>query len=264
MNEPKTLKTAFRFAVVEDDAISRQILINMIHFLAPEATLSWEAEDGATALANLKEAPPDVLFLDIEFPSGGAFELLETSKTQKLSLPKIVFVTGKDEHALKAFDWEACDYLMKPLDPARVQETIERVCKTLASPDIESLLDYVRKMVKADQPERFSVFFRNRLRLFKWSEILYLHTELRQVYAHTFQDKIPIEQKMDDLEVLLRGRFARIHRSTLINLDYLVEVIIPHSQTGQVIMPNGARLNVSRERMGDLVSMIKKITQKPQ
>jgi two-component system LytT family response regulator len=225
--------------------------------LSPKSILVWEAENGDEAFERLTQNPVDVLFLDVEFPPKGAFHLLERTRSQGLCLPKIVFVTGHDDFALQAFDWAACDYVLKPLTAARVREALERVRRSLISPDIEALLMAVKGVSRDASPERFTVSIRDRILIFRWSEVQYLTTELRQVYAQTTRGKVPVDHPLDELEGVLQDRFVRIHRSSLINLDFLVEVQNPASRAGQAIMQDGTHLSVSRCRMDVLLGRLR-------
>lgn len=248
----RALQPAFRYAVVEDEPLARRMLLKMIETLAPDAVLAWEAADGEEAQRRIVEDPPDVLFLDIMFPPDGAFHLLERVRALVPRLPKIVFVTSREDQALKAFEWAACDYVVKPITPPRVKEALDRVRASQAS-ELEGVLRAVKDLAHHMGPERFTVTIRDRILVFRWSEVMYLHTELRQVYAHTGRGKVPLDQGMDALEALLGDRFVRIHRSSLVNLDYLVEVHNPASRAGQAVMQDGAMLNISRDRMDDLL-----------
>jgi len=247
---------AFRYAIVEDEPLARTLLEKTIESLSPEALLIWGAADGEEAFQRLTENPVDVLFLDVEFPPVGAFGLLERARDSGLRLPKIVFVTGHDEHAVKAFEWAACDFVLKPLSRDRVKETLERVRTSLTSLDLGALLSVARILTQDKSPERFIVPIRDRILILRWPEVMFLHTEFRQVYAHTSRGKVPLDRGMDELEVVLQERFLRIHRSSLINLDYLVEVRNPPALAGQAVMQDGTVLNVSRARMDDLLKRL--------
>jgi len=252
----KPAAPAFRYAVVEDEPLAMRVLTRMLASLAPDAELAWEAADGDSAFCSLRQDPVDVLFLDIMFPPGGAFRLLEQARTALPLLPKIVFVTSREDQALKAFEWAAFDYLLKPVTAPRVKETLERLRASQASSDLESLLRMVKDLAHQTGPERFTVAIRDRMLVFRWSEVMYLHTEFRQVFAHTARGKVPLDKGVDELEALLGDRFVRIHRSSLVNLDYLVEVRNPASLAGEAVMQDGVSLSVSRARMDDLLQRL--------
>ena len=244
---------AFRYAVVEDEPLAMRVLVRMLASLAPDAELAWDAADGDAAFCSLRQEPVDVLFLDIVFPPGGAFRLLEQARTALPMLPKIIFVTSREDQALKAFEWAAFDYLVKPVTAPRVKETLERLRASQASSDLESLMRMVKGLAHHTGPDRFTVSIRDRILVFRWSEVMYLHTEFRQVFAHTARGKVPLDKGVDELEALLGDRFVRIHRSSLVNLDYLVEVRNPASVAGEAVMQDGASLSVSRARMDELL-----------
>ena len=251
--------TSLRYAVVEDEALARRLLVKMVSTLAPDWTLAWDAEDGEGAFRNLRERPVDVVFLDIVFPPDGAFGFLERVREAGQSLPEIVFVTSREDQARRAFDWAACDYLVKPLASARMKETLERLRTRRAAADRTALLAAVKGLTQNAGPERFTVALRDRILVFRWNEVLYLHTDFRQVFAHTARGKVPLDRTLDELELLLGERFVRIHRSTLVNLDYLVEVHTPGGRAGEALMQDGALLSVSRPRLDPLLRRLEQL-----
>jgi two-component system LytT family response regulator len=258
---PEVLRpAAFRYGVVEDEPVARRVLLRALERLAPDAACAWEAEDGDTALQRMAQDPVDVLFLDIVFPPDGAFAMLERLRAREDRLPRIVFVTSQEDQALRAFEWAACDFLVKPLSLPRVGETLARLRQVHAEADLGTVLRAVKDLGHRTGAERFTVTVKDRILVFRWSEVLYLHTEFRQVFAHTARGKVPLDQGMDALEALLGERFARIHRSSLVNLDALVEVSNPPDRAGEAVMQDGARLRVSRARMDQLLRRLQRIS----
>lgn len=253
-SRPRT--SAFRYAVVEDEPLARKMLLAMIRPLAPDAELAWEAVDGDQALERLLNDPVDVLFLDVVFPPDGAFGFLEAAKAALPHLPEIVFVTGHENQATRAFEWAACDYLVKPLNPDRVKASLDRVRLRHTAADREALLNAMKGLIHTTGPERFTVAIKDRILVFRWSEVYYLHTEFRQVFAHTSGGKVPLDQAMDELERLLGEGFVRIHRSTLVNLDYLSEVRAPSGCAGEAVLRDGSTLSVSRRRLDALLARL--------
>lgn len=259
-DRPATPKAeAFRYALVEDEALTRKALARMLGTLAPEGLLAWEAADGITALQHLLESPVDVLFLDIMFPPAGAFGFLEAAWSQAPALPEIVFVTSLENQATQAFEWAACDYLVKPVTQDRVNATLERVRRRRSLADRKALLAAMKGVLRTTGPERFTVTIRDRILVFRWSEVLYLHTEFRQVLAETTRGQVPLDLPMDELERLLDRSFLRIHRSTLVNLDYLTEVRTQPGCAAEAIMRNGAALSVSRRRLDILLTRLSEL-----
>lgn len=255
-SQPDSIDTPFRYALVEDEPLARKALSRMLAHLAPDGVLVWEAEDGHQALRRLMEEPVDVLFLDIMFPPEGAFGLLESAWSQLSVLPEIVFVTSLENEAARAFEWAACDYLVKPVTQDRVRATLERVRRRRSPADRKALFSAMRGVLRSTGPERFTVAVKDRILVFRWSEVFYFHTEFRQVFAETSRGKVPIDLPMDELESMLSHMFLRIHRSTLVNLNYLTEVHTSAGCAGKVLMCNGASLPVSRRRKEALLAKL--------
>lgn len=256
MSLPGREEATFRYALVEDEPLTRQVLSRMLTKLAPDGVLAWETGDGTTALQFLLEKPVDVLFLDIMFPPAGAFGFLEAAWSRLSALPEIVFVTSLENQAARAFEWAACDYLVKPVTQERVKATLERVRRRRSATDREALLSAMKGVTRTTGPERFTVTIRDRILVFRWSEVFYLHTEFRQVFAETTRGKVPLDIPMEELERLLEKGFLRIHRSTLVNLDCITEVRTPPGCAGEAIMCNGASLSVSRRRQDALLARL--------
>ena len=129
-----------RYALIEDEPPARARLKRLVAELDPTAECVAEAEDGLSGLALLETAGLDLLFLDIEFPPEGAFGLLRRAREAGLTLPPIAFVTAFDQHALEAFRWAACDYLLKPVARERLAETLSRIQPQRAGLDLGLLL----------------------------------------------------------------------------------------------------------------------------
>jgi len=253
LSPTNTSESSFRYALVEDETLSRKALARMLGELAPDGVLAWEAADGNTALKCLLDDSVDVIFLDIMFPPAGAFGFLEAAWSRLPVLPEIVFVTSLDNQATQAFEWAACDYLVKPVTKERVRATLERVRRRRSEADRGALLSAMKGTFHTTGPERFTVAIRDRILVFRWSEVFYIHTEFRQVFAETSRGKVPLDSPMDELEGMLDKSFVRIHRSTLVNLDYLREVRTPAGCAGEAVMCNGAALSVSRRRIETLL-----------
>ncbi|MDE3032462.1 MAG: response regulator, partial [Acidobacteriota bacterium] len=113
-----------RYVLVEDEPPARELLKQLVQQLRPGAHCLGEASDGLRGLELLRVLQPDLLFLDIEFPPEGAFGLLRRTREAGLQLPPIVFVTAYDRYAVEAFRWAACDYLLKPVESAQLQEAL--------------------------------------------------------------------------------------------------------------------------------------------
>ncbi len=246
------------YAIIEDEppAISR--LKRLMKGLRPDAHSLGEAQDGLEGLQLLKTTKPQLLFLDIEFPPSGAFGLLKAAKTEGLSLPPIVFTTAYDHYAVEAFRWEAWDYVLKPVEAERLEESLQRVEARIQAPSSDSkpdwtdLLTSLEALKQNQLPEHFTVHHKGNLKVLQWKHVSHLCTENRLLFVHTLEGRFILDRTLDELEKLLAPRFLRCHRSAMVALDRLSEVCPDPGGTGEIKMQDGSRLPVSRERMAEL------------
>lgn len=238
------------FALVEDEPPARARLLRLVQELAPDARCLWQAADGEEGLARLRQTRPDLLFLDIEFPPEGAFGLLRRAREEDLPLPPIAFVTAFDQHALEAFRWAACDYLLKPVERERLRETLQRVAAEL--PDLGLLLQAMEAAKQRQAPERFTVLVKGRLRVLAWSDVTHLLTENRLLLACTPEGRFPLSRSLDELEGLLSPRFLRTHRSAMVALAAVRELLAEDGGQGELVLRDGSRVPVSRDRMAEV------------
>lgn len=243
---------SLRYALVEDEPPARRRLKRMVAELAPDSICLAEAADGESALALLRNTTPDLLFLDIEFPPEGAFGLLRRAREAGLALPPLAFVTAFDQHAVEAFRWAACDYLLKPLDRDRLRDTLSRVAARPAAPDLHQLFEALQAARQHQVPERFTVQVKGRLRVLAWAEVSHLRTENRLLLVHTPEGHFVLDRTLDELETILAPRFVRVHRGAMAALDQIRELLPDPGGTGEIRLADGSRLPVSRDRMPDL------------
>lgn len=240
------------YALVEDEAPARARLKRLLAVAEPDARCVGEASDGEAGLELLRAGGLDLLFLDIEFPPEGAFGLLRRARDAGLELPTLAFVTAFDQHAVEAFRWAACDYLLKPVELPRLRETLARVGPRAAAPDLAQLLQALEAAREDRVPERFTVLAKGRLRILRWAEVSHLGTENRLLFVHTPEGRFVLDRSLDELEGLLAPRFLRTHRSAMVALDRVRELIADAGGTGELRLEDGTRVPVSRDRMAEV------------
>lgn len=241
---------SLRFAIIEDEPPARSRLKRLVAEIKPGSVCVAEAGDGRAGLALLQEHPVDLLFLDIEFPPSGAFGLLREAREAGLHLPPIAFVTAFDQHALEAFRWAACDYLLKPVERERLKETLDRLAP--AQPDFGLLLQALEATRHKQIPERFTVSVKGRMRILSWAEVSHLSTENRLLFVHTTEGRFVLDRTLDELEALLSPRFIRTHRGAMVALDAVKELVSDAGGTGELRLKDEARVPVSRDRMAEV------------
>jgi two-component system response regulator AlgR len=198
--------TALRVLLVDDEPLARLRLRTLIEELQPPlAEVAGEAADAEAALALLQQQQPpiDLLLLDIRMPGRSGLQLAEALQAMP-SPPAVVFVTAHGEHALKAFELEAMDYLTKPVRRERLQAALQRVQQRLRPPET---LPTTPMLVVHD---------RGRVLRLPIAEVLYLKAELKYVTLRTATQSYVLDDALSDLEKRLGERFIRVHRNALV------------------------------------------------
>ncbi|CAG1019558.1 Transcriptional regulatory protein YpdB [Burkholderiaceae bacterium] len=197
-----------RVLVVDDEELARVRLRGLVNeCVQPKSTVVGEAANAAQALVWLQTQRCDLLLLDIHMPGRDGLQLAAELR-QMPQPPAVVFVTAHAEHALRAFDLEAVDYLTKPVRRERLQASLQRVAQRLALP---------APAAPAAEPEPVVVVSdRGRVLRVPVSDVLYLKAELKYVTLRTAEHTYVLDDALSDLEQRLGERFIRVHRNALV------------------------------------------------
>jgi DNA-binding LytR/AlgR family response regulator len=235
-----------RCVVIDDEELARQHLTRLLAAHA-DVEIAGEASNGGDALQLLSDCRPDVAFLDIEMPGLNGFEVL----TQLRHSPRVVFATAYDEYAIRAFDANAIDYLLKPIQAARLAQAMDKLRMSIAKPrdDYETLLRRALSTVQTRTPAKIAGRRGKRIVLLSPRDILYAIVEDQIVFLHTAAERFATDRTIAELEALLASAgFVRVSRSTLVNLDHTRELLPWFSGTWKVKLSNDAEIDVSRDR----------------
>lgn len=238
-----------RAFIVDDEPLARDWL-RVLLAEEPGVTLVGEAGDGREAVAKLKAVKPDLLFLDVQMPELDGFDVLRALDPD--SLPVVVFVTAYDQHALKAFDVHALDYILKPFERDRFRLAMERARELLAPRGGEAaarrligLLESLR--AKAGTLERVAVKTDGVIKLVRLADVDFIEAAGRYVTLHVGKDQHLLRETMNDLEAQLDASvFARVHRSAIVNLDRIKELQTESHGEVTVVLEGGRTLRWSR------------------
>jgi DNA-binding LytR/AlgR family response regulator len=211
--------------LAEDEPVLRSQLKELLAAAWPELAVLAEAEDGFQAMRALEEHSPDVLFLDIQMPGLTGLEVAK----QASGRCHVVFVTAHDEYAVAAFEEGAVDYLMKPLNAARLATACARVKKrlSLAPPDLQRLLDALAN--RAPQARSHLRWINASsgadVKLITVDEICYFQSDTKYTRAVTSNGEALIRKSLKELlEELDPSSFWQIHRSTVVNVNAIAGV----------------------------------------
>lgn len=203
-----------RIAVVDDERPARSELVYLIRQCNPEAEVE-EADSSEKLMLLLETGYFDVCFIDIDLGGANGTTLASMVKSQQPDT-QIIFATAYREYAVKAFELGAADYLLKPFDLERVRKTMDRVMEQSAKAVVSSRQDINKIMVNA------GVGFQ----VIDVSEIIYIETENRSCKIHTAKRDYVQNESLNYFENRLKNwRFFRIHKSFLVNLDYVQEMV---------------------------------------
>lgn len=219
-----------RALIVDDERLARQRLRALLEEL-PEIDVD-EATDGFDALEKLSVDTFGVVFLDIQMPELDGFLMLQELGEPR---PLIVFVTAFEEHAVRAFEVLAFDYLLKPVDAGRLQLTVDRVRRRLREPPHSR-----RKL------ERFVVRRADRIYLLPVAKVSWLKAEGNYVRVHAGAESYLVRATLSALAEVLERPFARIHRSIIVNLDRVREIETFEHGDYEVVLDDGTQLPLSR------------------
>jgi two-component system LytT family response regulator len=238
-----------RTLIVDDEPLARERVRSL---LAQEADieLAGECANGVEAVAAVKAGCPDLMFLDVQMPGMGGFDVLRALDRE--AMPLVIFVTAYDQHALKAFEVHALDYLLKPFKPARFKETVQRARDTLAarqarsvSQDLLAFLDQTKP--KAERLTRIPVRTGDRVVFVKAAQIDYLESAGNYVVLHTAKENHVVRETLTALEAKLEPKqFVRISRSLLVNVDQIKELQPLFKGEHAVRLHNGKQLTMTR------------------
>jgi two-component system LytT family response regulator len=234
-----------RALIVDDEEPARERLRRLLAEAA-DLDIVGEAADGEEAMAQIAALTPDVVFLDIQMPACSGMEVAASLGAPR---PRIIFCTAFDQFAVDAVELNAVDYLLKPVSRARLQKALERVRTTAAGSD--QAID--KAGLAGGAPTRFLARRGATFRVVPAGEVMCFVSEGGLTKLLTNGTHCWMQPTLNDLEARLDPRqFFRISRAAIVNLDAVREVVPGPGGQGQVVLSDGARLEVSRRRFADL------------
>ena len=233
---------ALRTLVVDDEPLARDRLVGFLRALDGVDVIG-EARDGVEALELIEAERPALVFLDVQMPGMDGFEVL---KALRRPLPHVVFATAYDEYAIRAFEVEAVDYLLKPLVRARVEEAVARARARLSQGRGQD-----RDRVLRERPylTQVPLSVTKRILIFPAADIMWFGVEFRLVYAHTRERGYMTNFTLRELEERLDpAAFFRAHKSALVNLEHVREIVPTLGGRWALVMRDDATSQVALSR----------------
>jgi DNA-binding LytR/AlgR family response regulator len=226
-----------------------------------EIDIVGKAGSASRAIEAIETLAPDLVFLDIQMPERDGFEVIRRYMSSK-GPPIFIFATAYDQYAVKAFDAEAVDYILKPFNEERVRKSVQRARDLLQTMKQVPLCQQVEKLVRQlenspREVQKIPVESKGRIRVLDLEEIVFLKAENKGIDVYTKNESFLFhgQNSLDELEKKLRSfSFFRSHRSYLINLSFVIEIIPWFSGRYLVKLSDdkGSEVPVSRQRVKDL------------
>jgi two-component system LytT family response regulator len=222
-----------RALIVDDELHAREELEALLQETGEFAAVS-QCGNAIEALREIRQQKPDVLFLDVQMPAINGFELL--GMIDEEAVPNTVFVTAFDDYAVKAFEENALDYLVKPVETERLAKTIRKLKKNLTQG--------VRPVYAAPEIRSIPCIMTNRIKLISTSEVEFVRSELAGVYVVSPKGEFFTELTLSVLEK--KTNLVRCHKQFLVNLDHIDEILLEESASARIRTQSGAFVPISR------------------
>jgi two-component system LytT family response regulator len=241
--------TKIRTLVVDDEPLARERVMSLLQ-QEHDVEIVGECADGAQAVSAIQERSPDLVFLDVQMPGCDGFEVIRNIGADRM--PNVVFVTAYDEYALQAFEVHALDYLLKPFGKDRFQQTLRHAREALERRRAGDLGRRLLALVHDIKPEpqrveRLVVKSGGRVFFLRTDEIDWIEAAGNYVRLHLGTESHLFRETMNRMESRLdTRRFARIHRSRIVNTERIKELQPWFNGDYVVILRDGTRLTLSR------------------
>lgn len=237
-----------RTLIVDDEPVARRVLAEELEAF-PEVELAGEAANGRQALLKIAELRPDLVFLDLQMPLMSGFEVIQN--LPDAPPPVVVIVTAFDQHAIRAFDAGAVDYLLKPVSSARLQKAVERA-RLLQRQPLEAARELARLSASADAASPSAsrkIVGRSgeEYHLLDIDDVLAFQAERELVWIITARQRLLATQPLQAIERRLAGtQFRRVHRNAIVNVDHVRKMTALSSQRWLITLSNSLQLVVSK------------------
>ena len=220
------------------------------------------SENGLDALENINKLKPDIVFLDIEMPGLNGIEVAENIEPDHV--PYVVFATAYNEHAIKAFELNAIDYLLKPFNEERLEETLIKISNSPRGKFLKEQRQRIQALTEGTENEglplsgKIPVPTHDRYLLIDFKDVVSIEVEDRQTVMYACGKTYDLSQTLDHLEKKLPSdSFLRVNRSAVIGLNHVKEIVIWFGNRFKIILDDGREVVSSREKSKILKQVLK-------
>ncbi|GAB3262410.1 LytTR family DNA-binding domain-containing protein [Larkinella harenae] len=257
--------TPYRSLIIDDELLARQAIRTLLQSV-PAFQVVDEAANGTEAILKILQHRPDLIFLDIQMPERDGFGVLK--EIWAYHQPMVVFTTAYDQYALRAFEINAIDYLLKPFNEIRFYQALNRAQERLAQraqPQVEALMG---QLLRDESNQSDGAYLRRilvketgKMSLVDTDGILYFDADGNYITLHTEDRNHLIYESLTNLETRLDpATFVRIHRSHIVNLDYVTEIETHFNGEYMVKLRTGQQLKWSRSYRDNLKAFYTRVS----
>ena len=245
--------------IIDDEKKARRLLNVILSENCPEVTQIEEAPDLPSGVRLIHSFEPDIVFLDIEMPGYSGMQLLEFLNPAQVTF-ELVFTTAYNQYAVKAFELNAIDYLLKPLHTEQIEQTIKKVVTRRGKNQVSKQLFELQSTLQANHISKIAFPLTDSILFVALEDIIFLCADRMYTKAYTVSDGVIMVSKplkffskyLDDLP-----SFFKPHRSFIINLNRIKKYV--HTEGGYIIMENGETVTIVKERKKKLFNLIQGI-----
>src|SRR5437588_2669093 len=250
-----------RALIADDEPLARKFIRRMLKD-DRDVQVVGECSNGKEAVAMIRKENPDLVFLDVQMPEMDGFAVLEAIRIERM--PEIIFATAYEQHAIRAFELHALDYLLKPFDQARFKEAIKHAKERLRSVQqndgrmqISALLDSIKS--KPQSLDRLVIKSGGRITFLSTDEINWIEADDKYVHLHTSKANPMVRQTLSAMETQLDpNKFRRVHRSAIVNVQRIKELQALFSGEHSILLQDGTKLTLSRNYKDKLFELLGK------
>lgn len=247
------MEKKYKTLIIDDDIQIKLLLENLITKKIPQLELIGSADSVDSGIKMINQHQPDLVFLDIGFPDGDGFNIIDQANFNNY---EIIFISSHDQFAMRAFEYSAIHYLKKPIIPEEVFDAVERYLNANAEDDLSTKLSKFKDALIHEEPKLIIPSLEG-LHIIKINEIIRCEaSDAYTIFYLVNHKKIVASKSLNNYEKLLSDiNFVRIHSKHLINLRYLKQYV--KGKGGYVVLENGHEVEVSVRKKIDFMNKLK-------
>jgi two-component system, LytTR family, response regulator len=244
-----------RTVVVDDEPLGRRAIAGYVSD-HPDLELAGTASRGSDAIKLIRHTHPDLVALDIRMPEVDGFAVLRALPPDQL--PFVIFITAYDQYSLEALEFHALGYLLKPVSKERFDATIEWVRKRIFSDRRSEVMQQLKALLISQQSTgKISIRTDTGIRLLSFREIDWVQAEGNYIRIHCGEHSFLVRETMARFEERSQtSRIVRVHRSAMVNLDAVLELVPSFTGDYKIIMKNSKELTLSRRYRESVLSLV--------